>query len=148
MTTGEQHTRARIARLASECACITLRRTARALTNYCDDVLKERTGLRITQVPLLVAPYLAGSLSINELAEQLDLDRTTVARNLKPLEAGGLLAISPGADQRTRTVSLTADGRRRLLEVLPLWEKAQAALTAGVDMRALRSSLSSLTANA
>jgi DNA-binding MarR family transcriptional regulator len=122
----EQHDR--IAHIAATCACQNLRRTARAATNYYDRLLKEHTGLRITQVVMLVTVHLAGPQTINDMAERLVLDRTTLTRNLKPLEHEGLLTIAPGADQRTRVVSLTAKGEQKLIEVLPLWEQAQAAM--------------------
>jgi DNA-binding MarR family transcriptional regulator len=101
------------------------------VTHCYDALLKEPTGLRITQVTMLVVVYLAGPQTINEMAERLDLDRTTLRRNLKPLEHAGLLTVAPGADQRTRVVTLTPQGEQTLLQVLPLWEQAQAHMVAG-----------------
>ena len=65
-------------------------------------------------------------------AEQLELDRTTLTRNLKPLAQQGLLTIAPGSDQRTRVVALTPKGEAALLKVLPLWEQTQAYMVAGI----------------
>jgi DNA-binding MarR family transcriptional regulator len=70
--------------------------------------------------------------TINEMAEQLELDRTTVTRNLKPLAQQGLLTIAPGSDQRTRVVTLTPEGEAALLRVLPLWEQTQAHMVEGI----------------
>ena len=54
------------------------------------------------------------------------MDRTTLTRNLKPLEREGLLSVSPGkADQRSREVSLTSNGLKQLEQALPLWQEAQ-----------------------
>ncbi len=122
---------ARIASLAQNCVCNNLRRTTRAITNYYDDMLRP-TGLRASQVPLLVASYLAGPRTLNELAQFLALDRTTLTRNLKPLEEARLVDIVPGEDQRTRIVSLTEAGRSTLLGLLPLWEQAQAHVVVGM----------------
>lgn len=124
--------RARIAHLAATCAWLNLRRASRTLTNHYDALVKAQTGLRITQVPILVVIYLAGPQTINDMAEKLDLDRTTLTRNLKPLEHEGLLSVAPGADQRTRVVTLTTQGTQKLLEVLPLWEEAQARMVEGI----------------
>ena len=63
---------------------------------------------------------------MTDLAERLGMDRTTLTRNLKPLEKRELLEVEPGQDQRTRLVRLTDQGRGTLAEALPLWEKAQA----------------------
>jgi DNA-binding MarR family transcriptional regulator len=125
---------ARIAQLAASCACQNLRRVTRAVTSYYDALLMEQTDvrIRITQVTMLVVLYLAGPQTINDMAEKLDLDRTTLTRNLKPLAQKHLLTITPGADQRTRVVTLTAEGEQKLLEILPLWERAQAHMVDGM----------------
>jgi DNA-binding MarR family transcriptional regulator len=121
----------RIARLGSTCMCNNLRRTARLVTNYYDKLL-EPAGLRVSQATVLVVLYLSGELTINEMAEQLELDRTTMTRNLKPLAQQGLLSIAPGSDQRTRVVGLTPKGQAALLKVLPLWEQTQAYMVEGI----------------
>ncbi len=54
------------------------------------------------------------------------MDRTTLTRNLKPLEKQGFLQIQPGQDQRMRVISLTDEGQAALAKALPLWEIAQA----------------------
>jgi DNA-binding MarR family transcriptional regulator len=125
---------ARIAHLAATCACNQLRRASRAVTNYYDSLLKEHTriDIRITQVTMLVVVYLAGPQTINDMADHLALDRTTLTRNLQPLAKKKLIAIAPGADQRTRVVTLTAEGEQMLLKILPLWERAQAHMVDGI----------------
>jgi DNA-binding MarR family transcriptional regulator len=121
----------RIARLSSTCICNNLRRAARLVTNYYDKLL-EPAGLRVSQATVLVVLYLSGELTINEMAEQLELDRTTLTRNLKPLAQQGLLTITPGSDQRTRVVVLTSKGEAALLKVLPLWEQTQSYMVEGI----------------
>src|SRR5262245_29384442 len=105
LTTQEQ-----IAQLARACACINLRRAARAITNYYDNLSLAACGLRVTQLTPLIVLYLADPQTINEMAEKLALDRTTLTRNLKLLEEEKLLSIEPGRDQRTRLVTLTQKG--------------------------------------
>ncbi len=69
--------------------------------------------------------------AINVLADELELDRTTLARNLRPLERDGLLSTTaPPADQRVTEVRLTARGRRVIEKALPSWRKAQASVAA------------------
>jgi DNA-binding MarR family transcriptional regulator len=53
------------------------------------------------------------------------MDRTTLTRNLKPLEKRGLVRVAEGDDRRVRVVTLTPRGRGALAAALPLWKKAQ-----------------------
>ncbi len=137
--------RERIAHLASTCAGINLRRAARAITNYYDRLFGEACGLRATQIPPLVVLYLAGPQTIQEIAGRLELDRTTLSRNLKPLEEAGLLSIAPGKDQRTRLVSLTQKGKELLLNVLPVWEEVQSQVVSSLGEDKFRLLLAQLT---
>jgi DNA-binding MarR family transcriptional regulator len=121
----------RVARLSSTCICNNLRRAARLVTNYYDKLL-EPAGLRVSQATVLVVLYLGGVQTINEMAEKLELDRTTLTRNLKPLAQQGFLTIVPGNDQRTRVVDLTPEGEAALLKVLPLWEQTQSYMVEGI----------------
>ena len=118
-----------LARSASAVICDAL---ARLVTNYYDKLL-EPVGLRISQATVLVVLYLAGVQTINEMAEKLELDRTTLTRNLKPLAHQGLLTIAPGSDQRTRVVTLTPEGEAALLKYCrygskrnPIWSRGLA----------------------
>ena len=65
---------------------------------------------------------------MNELAGFLVTDRTTLTRNLKPLERKGLVEIVPGEDRRVRMVSITDAGRIAFERAKPLWAEAQAAM--------------------
>jgi DNA-binding MarR family transcriptional regulator len=113
-----------LAQVVSTCACFNLRKASRVITQYFDEILKP-SGLLITQFTILVAVKIAQSATINELAQRLGMDRTTLTRNLKPLEREGWLKSEPGQDQRTRVVSLTTDGDVILAKALPLWRQAQ-----------------------
>jgi DNA-binding MarR family transcriptional regulator len=146
-TSSDADTQARIAHLAATCACNQLRRVSRAVTNYYDSLLKERIGkrIRITQVTMLVVLYLAGPQTINDMADQLALDRTTLTRNLQPLAHDDLITIAPGADQRTRVITLTAEGEQTLLQILPLWERAQAHMIDGIGLEQFSTWLAQLS---
>jgi DNA-binding MarR family transcriptional regulator len=110
--------------VARACACANLRKAARAVTQVFDEALAP-SGLRATQFTLLVTNRLTGESSINELAERMAMDRTTLSRNLKPLVRSGLLEMQPGEDGRTRLVRLTPAGEKALEEAYPLWQRAQ-----------------------
>jgi DNA-binding MarR family transcriptional regulator len=62
---------------------------------------------------------------MTELADVLSMDRTTLTRNVGPLEREGLLALRSSGHGRTKLVTLTERGRRRLREAFPYWEQAQ-----------------------
>src|ERR1051326_4276572 len=94
-----QQERERIAHLGKVCVCSNLRRASRAVSNYYDGLLAQVGDLRISQVIVLVVLYLAGPQTINELAEKLALDRTTLGRNLKPIRQQGFLTAAAGSDQ-------------------------------------------------
>jgi DNA-binding MarR family transcriptional regulator len=110
------------------CACFSLRRAARAVTQLYDDKLRP-SGLRATQFSLLAVIRLTGTGTISALAQAAVMDRTTLARNLKPLAEAGLVAVREGDDARVREVTLTAAGRARLAAAQPYWEKAQRRMT-------------------
>jgi DNA-binding MarR family transcriptional regulator len=65
---------------------------------------------------------------MSELADLLDLDRTTLTRNVAPLEARGLVEIGPGEDARSRTARITEAGRAAREAALPHWRRAQMAV--------------------
>lgn len=108
------------------CACTQLRRVSRAVSAYYDGVLAE-AGLTVTQYALLVNIGRAGRTTRSELGVKLGMDRTTVTRNLKPLERDGYLKDLPGEDRRERMVELTAAGKRKMEMGYACWERAQAA---------------------
>jgi len=88
-------------------------------------------GLTLTQYSLLSNLRRQKTLpTVHELAEIMGMDRTTVTRNLKPLMERGLLAFSPGADRRSKCVSLTLAGQKTWELAKPLWQEAQAEIQA------------------
>lgn len=108
-----------------QCVCFNLRKTARSVTQLYDEAFRP-TGLRATQFSLLSVIRHLGTATINQLAEVMVMDRTTLTRNLKPLESQGYLRIHPGKDRRQREVTLLAAGRKVLEKAMPLWEETQA----------------------
>jgi DNA-binding MarR family transcriptional regulator len=58
----------------------------------------------------------------------MGMERSALARNLKPIQRRKLVTVTSGKDKRTRTVTLALAGRRRLEEALPEWDKAQTRL--------------------
>jgi DNA-binding MarR family transcriptional regulator len=121
---GDRINAIELCHVVSMCTCFNLRKASRAVTQKFDEILKP-SGLLVTQFTVLVAVAMSEAKTINELAEILVMDRTTLTRNLKPLEREGWLKIEPGQDRRTRIVRLTDDGKATLTKALPLWKQAQ-----------------------
>ena len=112
------------AEIQAMCAALNIPKASRAMSRLFDDVLQP-SGLRVTQFALLVTIRNLGSATITQLADELIMNRTTVARKLASLESNGLVAIASGRDRRQRIATLTAEGDKALAEALPRWEEAQ-----------------------
>ena len=113
--------------ILASCACHRVRTAARAVTRAYDEALRP-VGLRATQLSVLVAIAADDALSITALAKLMGMDRSTLTRNLRPLEKEGLVTLGTEGWRRSRTLEITKMGRSRLREALPLWTKAQHAL--------------------
>lgn len=106
------------------CTCNNLRMAARAVTQHYA-TFDQETGLRPTQITLLSVTQMFGPIPITQLAEMLNMDRTTLTRNLKPLESRGLLTVTTGDDKRTRFVEITPVGSETVVVGLGGWQQAQ-----------------------
>jgi DNA-binding MarR family transcriptional regulator len=111
---------------ADVCNCLALRQAARHATQFYDQFLAP-VGLRTTQFSILARLRRLGPLSINALAKELVLDRTTLGRNILPLQRQRLIAVGTGsADRRSKELRLTDAGLARLREAVKGWTQAQA----------------------
>jgi len=126
-----------------ECNCLAVRQAARHVTQFYDQLLAP-SGLRTTQFSILAKLKRIGPMTINALAGDLVMDRTTLGRNILPLERDGLIRIEPVAsDRRAKELHLTKAGDKRLQAALKGWAEAQARFEAtfgsrrAADLRAL-----------
>src|SRR5215510_12918817 len=109
-----------------DCNCFAVRSAARHVTQFYDQYLAP-TGLRTTQFSILTRLKRLGPLTINTLARGMVMDRTTLGRNIVPLERDGLIRIEPTAsDRRAKELHLTKAGEKRLQAALKRWSQAQA----------------------
>jgi DNA-binding MarR family transcriptional regulator len=106
------------------CSCFLLRKLTRRVTQAYDRVLAG-AGLTITQYSLLAHLGRGEGASVSALAARLGMDRTTLVRNLKPLEAAGWVRYGERRAGKRRV-----GGRARLRAAAPLWERAQSDLDA------------------
>jgi DNA-binding MarR family transcriptional regulator len=97
-----------------ECTCLAVRQAARHISQFYDQRLAA-AGLRTTQYSILGKLRRLGPMTINALADELVMDRTTLGRNILPLEREGLISVAPGrADRRSKELRLTEVGIERL----------------------------------
>ncbi len=109
----------------SDCNCLAVRQAARYVTQLYDRHLAA-SGLRTSQYGILAKLKRLGPMTINELAAELVIDRTTLGRNIRPLERDGLITITPGrTDRRIKELQLTAAGDTRFQETRQAWVEAQ-----------------------
>ncbi|MEX0678539.1 MAG: MarR family winged helix-turn-helix transcriptional regulator [Pirellulales bacterium] len=124
----------KLAEMARTCACFNFRKASRSVTQLFDQILAP-TGLRSTQLVILITGLLLGPSSIARLARELVMDRSTLTRNLRPLMNMGLVRFTQGEGGKQKTVEVTVNGQAALLKSAPYWERAQSHLVErfGVD---------------
>jgi DNA-binding MarR family transcriptional regulator len=131
------------------CNCLALRQASRHVTQFYDQLLAS-SGLRTTQFSILIRLKRAGPMTINALAKALVMDRTTLGRNILPLEREGLIDVVPGrADRRSKVLRLTKAGAARLRAARAGWTQAQTRFVAAFGGRraaGLRALLHAVTA--
>lgn len=116
----------------TECYCTQFRRSARALTELYDAALKDEK-IRISQFSTLRALDRLGSATMQELAEEVVLDKTTISRNVKVLDAHGWVEFSATKDMRQKRVSLSPKGEEKLAKATIRWHKAQEKIKASAS---------------
>ena len=110
--------------IARNCIAVRLRLLNRVVTNYYDDALRP-LGLKVSQLNILVVTAKLGLARPAEVCDILQLDTSTLSRNVERMRARGWLEVVPGEDARTQPFRLTAQGKRLLERAVPAWEQAQ-----------------------
>jgi DNA-binding MarR family transcriptional regulator len=133
-----------------ECNCLAVRQAARHITQFYDQCLAP-AGLRTTQFSILAKLKRLGPMTINVLADELVMDRTTLGRTMLPLERDGLITVKDGtSDRRSKALRLTKAGAKRLASARKLWAGAQKRFEAafgGVRASHLRTELRAVVAS-
>src|SRR6478736_8248661 len=136
--------------ISEECNCLALRAATRHVTQFYDQVIAP-TGMRTTQFSILAKLKRRGPLTINALAEDMVMDRTTLGRNILPLERDRLIRIEPAtSDRRAKELHLTKAGEKRLLAARKGWSVAQGQFEASFGAKRaadLRASLRAVVAS-
>lgn len=109
--------------IMTTCAVTHLRRLTRLTTNQFNDKIKP-TGLRHTQVCVMMVIGIEPGKTLTTYASDLGMDLSTLARSIETLEKGGYVRLESGK-RRERLAHLSAEGEDKLAEVYPLWLEAQ-----------------------
>lgn len=110
--------------LKFECYCASLRQAARAISQKYDAALRD-TGLTITQFTLLNMISQMPLPRVNDLADALAMDQTSLSRTLRTMERDGLVAEVAGEDKRESRWALGPQGQKRFKKAFPVWQATQ-----------------------
>ena len=109
------------------CVCFNLRWVTRVVTQFFDAEMR-RHGIRPTQRSILLALNARGSWSMAELSDWLGMDRTTLVRNLRPLQRDGFVKAVGGGRGNRVELTITTKGRNQVEKLRPAWQAAQSAV--------------------
>ncbi len=110
--------------IAKSCIAVRLRLLNRVVTNLYDDALRP-LGLKVSQLNILIVTAKLGLARPAQVCDILQLDASTLSRNIKPLQAHGWLEVVPDEDARTQPFRLTPQGKKLIEKSVPAWEEAQ-----------------------
>ena len=109
------------------CVCFNLRRVTRVVTQFFDAEIR-RYGIRPTQGSVLAALMAKDRWSMEELSDCLGMERTTLVRNLRPLQRDGWVRVGGGGRGRRVELAITDKGRKQIEKLAPAWKSAQSAV--------------------
>ena len=110
--------------IARTCIAVRLRLLNRVVTSLYDDALRP-LGLKVSQLNILVLTAKLGLARPAQACANLQLDTSTLSRNVERMRARGWLEVVPAEDARTQPFRLTPQGSRLIEKSVPAWEKAQ-----------------------
>jgi DNA-binding MarR family transcriptional regulator len=109
------------------CTNLKLRQLTRRVSQHYDRIVGV-AGLKTTQYSLLSHVVQLGPIRPGELAARMEMDASTLTRNLQPMVAQGWVEVGAGDDGRSRFVVATEAGRAKRVEAQREWKRAQLAL--------------------
>jgi DNA-binding MarR family transcriptional regulator len=110
--------------ISRTCIAVRLRLLNRVVSSFYDDALRP-LGLKVSQMNILTVTAKLGLARPAQVCDILQLDPSTLSRNVRPLQAHGWLKIVPDKDARAQPFRLTAQGKRLIEKAVPAWEAAQ-----------------------
>jgi DNA-binding MarR family transcriptional regulator len=124
MPTDDREIGRAVTSIARDCLAVRLRLLNRVVTHVYDAALRP-LGLKVSQLNIMVVTGKLGVAKPSSVCRILQLDTSTLSRNVERMRAKGWLEVVPGEDARTQPFRLTAKGKRLLGQAVPAWEVAQ-----------------------
>ncbi len=124
--------------IASGCLAVRIRLLNRTVTNIFDDALRP-LGVKVSQLNVLMVVAKRGPMSPGEVARRLNMEKSTLSRNVDRMRARGWLKVSQGDSGRKQVLELGSAGRKLIEKSLPFWKKAQAQTEAVLGQQGARS---------
>lgn len=111
--------------IAETCIATRLRMLNRVVTNVYDEALRP-LRLKVSQLNILVAAEQFGLARPAEICHSLQMDASTLSRNIDRLRARGWVeTVADREDGRAHPFRVTGEGRALIQRAVPAWERAQ-----------------------
>lgn len=110
--------------IAGECLAVRVRLLNRTITAIYDDALRP-LGLTAGQLNILVLIAKHGPVSPGEMARRLNMEKSTVSRNIERMRKNGWLNVIAGESSRRQQLTLSRQGKSLIEKSVPPWSEAQ-----------------------
>lgn len=124
--------------IASECLAVRIRLLNRTVTSIFDEALRP-LGVKVSQLNVLMVVAKRGPMSPGDVARRLNMEKSTLSRNVDRMRTHGWLKVSEGDSGNKQILELGSPGRKLIEKSLPFWKKAQAQTEALLGQRGARS---------
>src|ERR1700722_2833846 len=121
----DKPTNSNLETVSKTCIAVRLRLLNRVITNFYDEALRP-LGLKVSQLNILIVTARLGLARPTQVCDILQLDTSTLSRNVERMRAHGWLEVVPEEDARAQPFRLTSQGKRLIEKAIPAWEEAQA----------------------
>ncbi len=123
--------------IASECLAVRIRLLNRTVTNIFDEALRP-LRVKVSQLNVLMVVATRGPISPGDVARRLNMEKSTVSRNVDRMRTRGWLKVSEGDSGRKQILGIGPAGRKLIEKSLPFWKNAQAQTEAMLGRRGAR----------
>ena len=124
--------------IAGECLAVRIRLLNRTVTNIFDEALRP-LGVKVSQLNVLIVVAKLGPISPGSVARRLNMEKSTLSRNVERMRTHGWLKVSEGDSGGKQVLELGPPGRKLIEKALPSWKKAQAQTEAVLGQQGARS---------
>ena len=124
MATNTATNRSEIDEIAADCLAVRIRLLNRVVSGIFDEALRP-LGIKVSQLNVLVVIAKKGQTTPADVGRRLQLEKSTLSRNVERMRKRGWIAVRVGKDDRSHVLTTTSRGRKLLERAYPLWQQAQ-----------------------